>query len=183
MAETFATLAQRIQAGDPDITPQELEKLIADHVHELITDMAEQIDNSVDMTMIRQAIQDQFGLYCEMEPSISIYVNIGDTPSKNIFPAFSTVKLEQDLEAIIATSAGKSVHDILDAVNTAINNICISFLHAVIFSQPVLKQIFLHLKNVHNVHELTMGIHEPVKIITGRELGEATPPIRPGMYL
>ncbi|MDP3778811.1 MAG: hypothetical protein Q8R30_02030 [bacterium] len=183
MAETFASLAQRVQTEDPTITPEKLEKLITDRVYEVISDTLQQIENGADMTLLRQVIQDRFGLCCEMAPSTSIYVNVSNEPNKNIFPPFSTLQFEQGIQAIMENSEHKSVQDILDAVNTAINNICASFLHAVILSQPLLKQIFVHLKNAHHVHELTMGIREPVKIATAQQIEKNIPPVRLGMYL
>lgn len=187
MAETFASLTARIRAQDMTITPEELEKLIAYRVSELVDEVFKQIRESSDIASLRYAIQDRFDFCCEIAPAMSIYVNVSNEAGKNDVPPFSSLPFEEAIRAIMQKDfSTTSPEEILGWTRNVMNNACNHFLEAVILSNPELIKLFGRF--MRQFGKSIMAITDPPVMLQAGEPQPAPAPAlpsdqRPGMYL
>ena len=163
MAETFGSLAARIRAQDP-LTPDELEKLIAHRVGEIVDLVFKDIVLGQDTVALQDAIKEKFGFCCEIAPAISIYVNISANPGQNDIPAFSTLPFEEAIRVIQENFQSLSPEEIREQTQQAVNACWDHFLHAVLLSNPILTQIRKRFQ-IEFGENLAINVRMPVKIL------------------
>ena len=174
MAETFGSLAARIRAQDP-LTPDELEKLIAHRVSEIVDLVFKDIVLGQDTIALRDAIKEKFGFCCEIAPAMSIYVNISAEPGQNDIPAFSTLPFEEAIAALMEKDfSAMEQQEVIGMVSNVINHGCKHFIDAVIFSNPELMKLFKRYMQVFG-HQITAMVDPPVTLCSV----QSKPPQRP----
>jgi len=99
--DTLTNLALRIGAEDPELTPDAIEKIIADHIGKRVNALFEEIETHPDVALLRSTIQEKFGYECQIVPEMALYVNIGDSSDKSPVIPFSSRALEQAIQQIL----------------------------------------------------------------------------------
>lgn len=144
MEDLFGILIKRIRDKDPLLTPQELEKEIANCVGMKINELIKQTVTDEQVTLLQQTVLECLGLSCEVAPSLSLFVSVGNASNReNSVESFSTNSFEQALSVI----AGKDFstvpsEKILDSINAVVNRASESFIHSILLSHPLLIKIF-----------------------------------------
>lgn len=170
MAETFESLTARIQAQDPTITPQELEKLIAHCVGEMVGEILSNIVIGPKTVALQEAIRERFNLPCEIAPAMSIYVNIlNETELVEVTP-FSSLPFEEEIKNIMEKDfSAMTPQDVLALVSDTVNNGCDHFLDAIIFSNHELLKLFKQFMQTFDAH-ITVIKGNPLTLYAGDSL-------------
>ena len=186
MEDKFAALLKRYDTQQPPITHEELERQIAHCVGEDINAAVKEVTASASITSFAKAMQEKFGMTCEISPALSLYVSVSNELAKEIsVDAFSSLPFEDMLKTILQRDTQTtSAQEIAELAQQAINESCEHFLNAIILSHPLLMKIF---QRLHEEFQKTVIIvsRSPVKILFGDsyqpDVSDST--VRPGMYL
>ena len=187
MEDLFAALSKRIHDKDPLLTPQELEKEIANCVGAKINEVIKHAITDGPVTLLQKAIKDAFGLSCEIAPALSLYVNVSDALHQEILiEPFSSLPFEKALAAILEKDFhALSDEQVLELTENIINGACQQFLDSVLLVHPLIIKITQRFTEVFH-EQLMVQLRNPARMIInmGPPPQDATiPPIRPGMYL
>ncbi|MEK7083599.1 MAG: hypothetical protein AAB972_05485 [Patescibacteria group bacterium] len=187
MEDSLGVLMRRIRDKDPILTPQELEKQIADCVGTKINEAIKQTLANRYIALLQETIKDVFGLFCEIAPALSLYVNVSDTSDENIsIEPFSSLPFEKSLAAILEKDfCALADEQIAELTEEVINEACKQFLDNVLLPHPLLTKISQRFEEVFH-EQLAVQLRDPARMIInmGPPPQDATPPpVRPGMYL
>ena len=185
MNEKYNAIVNQFHGQNPPLTKEECERRIAQCVGEDINEALKDVTAGENITSFQQAMQDTFGITCEIVPALSLYVNLNDRSDEapSITP-FSSLPFEQRLGAILEKDPqSTSSAEIIARTEEAINESCDYFLNAVLLTNPLLMKI--HKRLVEEFHEKTViRVTLPVQILSKHDVVDAiTPDGHRGTYL
>lgn len=186
MEDPFVILIKRIRDKDPRLTPQELEKEIANCVGIKINEVIKQTVTNGYIALLQETIKNAFGLSCEITPALSLYVNVSNTSDQETtIEPFSSLPFEKALATILEKDFHTiSDEQVLELTEGVINGACQQFLDSVLLVHPLLMKISKRFMEVFH-EQLFIQLRNPVRMIInmGPPPQNETTPVRPGMYL
>ena len=182
MPETFAELTARVK-DDPTFTQEELEDEIGCCLCNIVSPIFQDITVGQDTMLLKQAIQERFGLGCEILPAASIHVSVGDTPNPDIIATPTLPPFEEALEAIMEKDfSAMAPEKVLELLGNTINNGCRYFLDTVIFPNPRLAEIFKRFMETFGTHIVVLT-KSMVTVCPGEDASDTSPTEIFGTYL
>jgi len=189
MEDLSGILIKRIRDKDPLLTPQELEKEIANCIGTKINEIIKQTVTDGYIALLQQTIKDAFGFSCEIAPALSLYVNVTSESNENekiSIDSFSSLLFEKALTEILEKDfCTLSDEQVIESTERAINQGCKQFLDSVLLPHPLLMKIFERFTKIFH-DQLAIVLRNPARIIInmGPPPKNTTTPVgRPGMYL
>ena len=167
MDEKYTAIFNKFRGQDPPVTKEELERQIAQCIGEDINKALQKVTTGENITSFQQAIQDTFGITCEIVPALSLYVNlINRSDEATPIRPFSSLPFEQFLDEILQKdSQSTSPDEIIALTEQAINGSCEHFLDAVLLTSPLLMKIFKRLVQEFN-EKIVVLRRSPVRILS-----------------